>query len=75
MYKRLEGLSLQVGPLGEHDRLLTLLSNKEGLTRVAVPGARRPRSSLSAAIPLTLLDLQITGTRGLAKVRQLKYLI
>ena len=45
--RRLNGLSLKVGPLGEHDRLLTLLSDQEGVTRLAVPGARRPRSSLS----------------------------
>ena len=70
--RRLEGLALKVGPLGEHDRLLTLLSCTDGVTRLAVPGARRPRSSLAAAAPLTLLDLQISGNRGLARVRQLR---
>ena len=70
--RRLEGLVLKVGPLGEHDRLLTLLSCTDGVTRLAVPGARRPRSSLAAAIPLTVLDLQISGNRGLARVRQLR---
>lgn len=69
--RRLEGLALKVGPLGEHDRLLTLLSDAEGLTRLAVPGARRPKSSLAAAAPLTLLELQVGG-RGLARVRQLR---
>ncbi len=68
----LEGLSLKVGPLGENDRLLTLLSDKEGITRLAVPGARRPRSSLAGATPLTLLELQISGRKGLKRVRQLK---
>lgn len=57
--RRLEGLVLKVGPLGEHDRLLTLLSDAEGVTRLAVPGARRPKSSLAAAAPLTLLELQV----------------
>ena len=70
--RRLDGLALKVGPLGEHDRLLTLLSETEGLTRLAVPGARRPKSSLAAAAPLTLLELQVGGRRGLARVRQLK---
>ena len=70
--RRLEGLALKVGPLGEHDRLLTLLSGSDGVTRLAVPGARRPRSSLAAAAPLTLLDLQVSGNRGLARVRQLR---
>ena len=50
--KRLQGLALKVGPLGEHDRLLTLLSDEAGVVRLAVPGARRPRSSLAAAVPL-----------------------
>ena len=70
--RRLEGFALKVGPLGEHDRLLTLLSCTDGVTRLAVPGARRPRSSLAAAVPLTLLDLQVSGNRGLARVRQLR---
>ncbi|KGG29527.1 MULTISPECIES: DNA repair protein RecO [unclassified Prochlorococcus] len=72
--RRLNGLSLKVGPLGEHDRLLTLLSDQEGVTRLAVPGARRPRSSLAAAVPLSLLELQVGGRRGLSRVRQLKVL-
>ncbi len=72
--RRLEGLALKVGPLGEQDRLLTLLSDQEGLIRLAVPGARRPRSALAAAVPLTMLELQVSGRRGLARVRQLKVL-
>ena len=66
------GLALKVGPLGEHDRLLTLLSDEAGVVRLAVPGARKPRSSLAAAVPLTLLDLQVVGRRGLKRVRQLQ---
>ena len=70
--KRLTGLVLKVGPLGEHDRLLTLLSDEDGVVRLAVPGARKPRSSLAAAVPLTLLDLQVVGRRSLKRVRQLQ---
>jgi len=70
----LEGLALACGPLGESDRLLTLLSGDAGLLRLAVPGARRPRSSLAAAQPLTLLRLQVGGQRGLRRVRQLTVL-
>ena len=66
------GLSLKVGPLGENDRLITLLTEKEGLLRVAVPGARRPNSSLSGATPLSLLELHIGGRSNLKKVRQMK---
>ena len=72
--RRLTGLALKVGPLGEHDRLLTLLSDEAGVVRLAVPGARRPRSSLAAAVPLTLLDLQVVGRRSLQRVRQLRVL-
>lgn len=66
----LEGLALTCKPLGENDRLLTLLSEAQGLTRLAVPGARRPRSSLAGAVPLAHLRLQVGG-RDLPRVRQL----
>ncbi len=68
----LAGLSLKVSPLGEYDRLITLLSDSEGITRLAVPGARKPRSHLAAAVPLTLLEVQITGRKGLKRIQQLK---
>jgi DNA repair protein RecO (recombination protein O) len=70
----LEGLALRVRPLGENDRLLILLSEAEGLSRLAVPGSRRPRSSLAAAVPLTHLHLQVVGRSGLRRVRQLRLL-
>jgi len=72
--QRLEGLVLRSSPLGESDRLLTLLSNSEGLTRLAAPGARRPKSGLAAAVPLALLSLQVGGRSGLRRVRQLQVL-
>ena len=72
--RHLEGLALTCRPLGEHDRLLTLLSENEGLTRLAVPGARRPKSSLAAAVPLAHLFLQVGGRSGLGRVRQLRVL-
>jgi len=53
--RTLIGMALKVGPLGEHDRLLSLLSDAEGITPLAVPGPRRPKSGLRAAAPLTLL--------------------
>ena len=69
---RLRGLCIKATPLREHDRLITILSEEQGISRFAVPGARRPKSSLSAATPLTLLDLQVFGKRDLKTVRQLK---
>jgi DNA repair protein RecO (recombination protein O) len=72
--QNLEGLALSCRALGENDRLLTLLSDEEGVVRLAVPGARRPRSSLAAAVPLSHLRLQVGGRSGLRRVRQLKVL-
>ena len=72
--QRLEGLVLRSTPLGESDRLLTLLSTTEGLARLAAPGARKPKSSLAAAVPLALLSLQVGGRSGLRRVRQLRVL-
>ncbi len=53
----LEGVALRCSALGESDRLLTLLTEEEGLIRLAVPGARKPRSKLAAALPLAHLRL------------------
>ena len=53
--RRLEGLVLRSMALGESDRLLTLLSEEHGLIRVVAPGARKPKSSLAAAVPLAQL--------------------
>lgn len=71
---RLEGLVLASRPLGENDRLLSLLTREEGLVRLAAPGARRPRSSLAAAVPLAHLQLQVGGRSGLRRVRQMRLL-
>ena len=72
--QRLVGLVLRSSPLGESDRLLTLLSAGEGLTRLAAPGARKPKSSLAGAVPLAVLSLQVGGRSGLRRVRQLQVL-
>ena len=63
--RRLEGLCIKASPLGENDRLITVLTDEQGIVRLAVPGARRPKSSLAAATPLTYLSLQIFGKRNL----------
>jgi DNA repair protein RecO (recombination protein O) len=68
-----EGLALRCTALGEQDRLMTLLSEEQGLIRLAVPGARKPRSRLAAAVPLAHLRLQVGGG-SLPRVRQLTLL-
>ena len=42
--RRLTGLDLKVGPLGEHDRLLSLLSDAEGVSRSPFPEHADPRA-------------------------------
>ncbi len=70
--QRMKGLSLKVGPLGENDRLLTILSEESGISRLAIPGARKPKSRLGATSPFNLLDLHIVGKKDLKKVTQIK---
>ena len=71
---RLKGLCIKASPLGENDRLITILTDELGIIRLAAKGARRPKSSLAAASPLTYLSLQIFGKRSLKSVRQIKIL-
>ena len=67
------GLSLKASPLGERDRLLTVVTPEEGVTRLVVPGARRPGSSLAGAAPLRELRLFVCGGRSsLGRVIQLE---
>ncbi len=73
-YQRMKGLSLKVGPLGESDRLLTILSEENGISRFAIPGARKPKSRLGATSPFNFLDLHIVGQKNLRRVTQIKIL-
>ncbi len=70
--KKLRCLCIKASPLRENDRLITVLSEEQGISRFAVPGARRPKSSLAGASPITFLDLQIFGKKNLKTVRQLR---
>ena len=70
--QRMKGLSLKVGPLGESDRLLTILSEENGVSRLAIPGARKPKSRLGATSPFNFLDLHIVGKKNLRRVTQIK---
>jgi len=72
--QRVKGLSLKVGPLGESDRLLTILTEENGISRLAIPGARKPKSKLGATSPFNFLDLHIVGKKNLKKVTQIKIL-
>ena len=39
-HNRLRGLCIKSTPLGENDRLITVLSDEQGIIRLAAPGAR-----------------------------------
>ena len=70
----MKGLSLKVGPLGENDRLLTILTEENGISRFAIPGARKPKSRLGATSPFNFIDLHIVGRKNLRRVTQIKIL-
>jgi len=69
---RLKGLCIKTSPLGENDKLVTILTDELGIIRLAARGARRPKSSLAAASPLIYLSLQIFGKRSLKSIRQIQ---
>ena len=72
--QRVKGLSLKVGPLGENDRLLTILTEENGISRLAIPGGRKPKSRLAATSPFNFLDLYVVGKNNLKRVTQIKIL-
>lgn len=58
-------------PLGESDRLVTILTREEGLIRATAPGARKPKSKLSGRSQLFVVnELLLYRGRSLAKITQ-----
>lgn len=69
------GINLKSMPLGESDRLLTVLTREFGLLRVVAPGARKPRSSLGGRSDLFVVnELLISKGRSLDKINQAEIL-
>ncbi|MGB3533994.1 MAG: DNA repair protein RecO [Microcoleaceae cyanobacterium] len=65
------GINLKAIPLGESDRLLTILTREQGLIRAVAPGARKPRSKLRGNSGLFLVNqLLIAKGRSLDKITQ-----
>lgn len=65
------GINLKSMPLGDSDRLLTILTQEFGLVRVVAPGARKHHSSLSGRSGLFVVnDLLIAKGRSLDKITQ-----
>jgi DNA repair protein RecO (recombination protein O) len=57
------GINLKASPLGEADRLITILTPEYGLLRVVAPGARKPKSSLGGRSGIFVIN-QLMLARG-----------
>lgn len=65
------GINLKGMPLGENDRILTILSKEFGLIRAVAPGARKPKSRLGGRSDLFVVNqLFIAKGRSLDKITQ-----
>jgi len=65
------GINLKAMPLGEADRLLTILTREYGLIRVVAPGARKPKSKLGGRSGLFVInELLLVQGRSLDKLLQ-----
>lgn len=65
------GINLKAIPLGESDRLLTILTQEYGLIRVVAPGVRSQRSKLGGRSELFVVNqLLISKGRSLDRINQ-----
>jgi DNA repair protein RecO (recombination protein O) len=65
------GINLKNMPLGEADRLVTILTREFGLIRVVAPGARKQNSKLAARSGLFVVnELLLANGRSLDKITQ-----
>jgi DNA repair protein RecO (recombination protein O) len=65
------GINLKSTPLGEADRLLTILTEEHGLLRAVAPGSRKHKSSLGGRSSLFVVNqLLLVKGRSLDKVIQ-----
>jgi DNA repair protein RecO (recombination protein O) len=65
------GINLKVMPLGEADRLLTILTREHGLVRAVAMGCRKPNSKLGGRSGLFVVNsLLIAKGRSLDKIIQ-----
>jgi DNA repair protein RecO (recombination protein O) len=64
------GINLKGMPLGEHDRLLTILTKEHGLIKAVAAGARKHRSAMAGRSGLFVVnDLQISVGRSMDRVK------
>jgi DNA repair protein RecO (recombination protein O) len=68
---RATGINLKSMALGEHDRLLTILTTEHGLIKAVAAGARKHRSSMAGRSGLFVVnDLMISEGRNLDRITQ-----
>ncbi len=68
---RVTGINLKAMPLGEADRIITILSPEAGLLRLTAPGARKSNSKLGGRSGLFVVnDLIITQGKSLDRITQ-----
>jgi DNA repair protein RecO (recombination protein O) len=68
---RLTGINLKSMPLGEADRILTILSPEVGLIRVSAPGARKANAKLGGRSGLFVVnDLIVAQGKTLDRITQ-----
>lgn len=72
---RTTGINLKGMPLGENDRLLTILTKDHGLIRVVAAGARKHRSAMAGRSGLFVVnDLQISVGRNMDRIKNAEVL-
>lgn len=65
------GIVLRTHPLGEADRIITLLTRRHGKVRAVAKGVRRTGSRFGARLePFSLIDVQLHAGRNLHTVTQ-----
>ena len=65
---RVTGINLKGIPLGEADRIVTILTREQGLIRAVAKGSRKQPSKLGGRMePFVINDLLMVGGAGLPK--------
>lgn len=65
------GINLKSMPLGEHDRLLTVLTREYGLIRAVAPGSRKHKSQLAGRSALFVVnELSMSKGKSLDRIGQ-----
>jgi len=72
---RTTGINLKGMPLGENDRLLTILTKEHGLIKAVAAGARKHRSAMAGRSGLFVVnDLQISVGRNMDRIKNAEVL-